>query len=223
MILLSARVLGFQSLDYLAPRGLAFYRERGSDARYFETPYLRQLRTYNCTRNRRKKTKGKLSNPRARQIPELTSSRSLYTRNFHGKWKAKLAANYPRVGRKSRIRGDRGDTYHLEIFLLNLRKESLSKVLDSQVFNDSIIPRPGMGRSRPMTRAIGHGSKVWPKRCNECHCTRPVLRRGSTCDAKRGGKKGRRKRDAVARERETKRDLIHRDACHSMSRVRFYG
>lgn len=157
------------------------------------------------------------------RINEFKIPVSLYTRNFHGKWKAKLAANYPRVGRKSRIRGDRGDTYHLEIFLLNLRKESLSKVLDSQVFNDSIIPRPGVGRSRPMTRAIGHGSKVWPKRCNECHCTRPVLRRGSTCDAKRGGKKGRRKRDAVARERETKRDLIHRDACHSMSRVRFYG
>lgn len=87
-------------------------------------------------------------------------------------------------------------TYHLEIFLLNLRKESLSKVLDSQLFNDSMI---GVGRSRPMTRAIGHGSKVWPKRCDECHCTRPVLHRGSTCGAKRREKRAEEERRGCSR------------------------
>ena len=56
--------------------------------------------------------------------------------------------------------------------------DSLSNVRDSQVFNGSIV-RARSGRGSPistaMTRAIGHGSKVRPKRCDECHCTRAVL------------------------------------------------
>lgn len=215
-----------QRPDYLAPRGLAFYREKGSDTRYFETWYL-QFANYaqNCARNRGEKTEGKLSNPNS--WTRITSSRSLYIPcNFHGKWKAYFSPIILAFDEKvtfAEIYVPPGD-FPFEF----AKREPLqgSGFPGFQRLHHSPAGgRAGVGRSRPMTRAIGHGSKVRPKRCDECHCTRPVPHRGSTCDAKRGGKKGRRKteEDAVARERETKRDLIHRDACHSMSRVRFYG
>lgn len=132
-----------QRPDYLAPRGLAFYREKGSDTRYFETWYL-QFANYaqNCARNRGEKTEGKLSNPNS--WTRITSSRSLYSTSL-----AIFMENGKPIPRQLSSRSmkklhSRRYTYHLEIFLLNLRNESLSKVLDSQVFNDSIIlPRAG--------------------------------------------------------------------------------
>lgn len=52
----------------------------------------------------------------------------------------------------------------------------------------------------------------------EVGCTRPELHRGSTDEEK--GKKEQERRCSRA---WNGRDLIHRDACHSTSRMRFYG